>query len=344
MFVLVKYNNFYICSSCLAIYTSTYHVPNSGGSEDERAHLRPPRAPTVSEGHVNTGLDREEPFYSTVDELCSECSGKSGEYVDPASSERSRDSGPFSVEQRVYNMMEVLNTNTSESPYDYGSNEGNKDQVPLSVEQRVPNKIEVQNTDTSESPYEYVDPTSSERSRDIGPLSVEQRVYNMIEALNTDTSKGTYEYVDPTLSERSHDIGPLSVEQRVYNMIEALNTDTSKGTYEYVDPTLSERSQDIGPLSVEQLVYNLIEVFDTVTEDEPNSSDPSHKETSVYNVLEEPLPKSARDTEKTCFEKDPVYNVLDGPDTEKTEEQSSDTSYNNKQQDNNSNALLYAVA
>ena len=331
-FVLVKYNNFYICSSCLAIYTSNYHVPSSGGSEDERAHLRLPRAPAVSEGHVNTGLDGEEPFYSTVDELCSECSGKSGEYVDPATSERSRDSGPFSVEQRVYNMMEVLNTNTSESPYDYGSNEGNKDHVPLSVEQRVSNMIEVQNTDTSESSYEYVDPASSERSRDIGPLSVEQRVYNMIEALKTDTSKGTYEYVDPTLSERSRDIGPLSVEQCVYNMIEDMDTNTSDIPYDYAS---SEGKQNHVPLSVEQRVYNLIEAFDTVTEDEPNSSDPSHKEAPVYNVLEEPLPKNARDT---------VYNVLEGPDPEKAEEQSSDTLHNTKQQENNSNMLLYAVA
>ena len=170
---------------------------------------------------------------------------------------------------------------------------------------------------------------------------MEQRVYNMIQALNTDTSKGTYEYVDPTLSERSQGIGHLSVEQCVYNMIEDLNTNTSDSPYDYAS---NEGKQNHVPLSVEQRVYNLIEVFDTVTEDEPNSSDPSHKETPVYNVLEEPLPKSARDTEKTCFEKDPVYNVLEGPDTEKTEEQSSDTSYNTKQQDNNSNALLYAVA
>lgn len=337
----VKYNNFHICSSFLAIYTSTYHVPNGGGSEEERAHLRSPRSPTVSNGHVNNGLDSEEPFYSTVDELCSECSGKSGEYVDPASSERSRDFGPFSVEQRVYNMMEVLNTNTSESPYDYGSNEGNKDHVPLSVKQRVSNMIEVQNTDTSESSYEYVDPASSERSRDIGPLSVEQRVYNMIEDLNTDTSEGPYEYVDPTLSEKSLDIGPLSVEQCVYNMIEDLNTNTLDSPYDYAS---NEGKQNHVPLSVEQRVYNLIEGFDIVTEDEPNSSDPSHKETPVYKVLEEPLPKSAKDTEKTCFKKDPVYNVLEGPDPEKTEDQSSDTLYNTKEQDNNSNTLLYAVA
>lgn len=318
-----------------AIYTSTYHVPNGRGSQEERAHLRSTRSPTVSNGHVNNGLDNEEPFYSTVDELCSECSGKSGEYIDPASSERSRDFGPFSVEQRVYNMMEILNTNTSESPYDYGSNKGNKDHVPLSVEQRVSNTIESQNTDTSESSYEYVDPASSERSRDIGPLSVEQRVYNMIEALNTDTSESPYEYVDPTLSERSHDIGPLSVEQCVYNMIEDLNTNTSDSPYDYAS---REGKQDHVPLSVEQHVYNLIEVFDTVTEDEPNSSDPSHKE------VEEPLPKSAKDTEKICFEKDSVYNVLEGPDPEKTEDQSSGTLYNTKQQDNNSNTLLYAVA
>ena len=298
----VKYNNFHICSSFLAIYTSTYHAPNGGGSEEERAHLRSSRSPTVSNGHVNNGLDSEEPFYSTVDELCSECSGKSGEYVDPASSERSRDFGPFSVEQRVYNMMEVLNTNTSESPYDYGSNEGNKDHVPLSVKQRVSNMIEVQNTDTSESSYEYVDPASSERSRDIGPLSVEQCVYNMIEDLNTNTLDSPYDYAS------------------------------------------NEGKQNHVPLSVEQRVYNLIEGFDIVTEDEPNSSDPSHKETPVYKVLEEPLPKSAKDTEKTCFEKDPVYNVLEGPDPEKTEDQSSDTLYNTKEQDNNSNTLLYAVA
>ncbi|XP_020631697.1 uncharacterized protein LOC110068630 isoform X2 [Orbicella faveolata] len=287
-----------------AIYSSNYDVPNGGGSEDERAHLRSPRAPSTSEGLDNNGLDREEPFYSTVDELCSECSGKPGEYVDPASSERSRDFRPFSVEQHVYNMMEVLNTNTSDSPCDHGSDERNNDHVPLSVEQRVSNMIEGQNTDTSGSSYEYVDPASSERSRNIGPLSVEQGVYNMMEDLNTNTSDSPYDYAS------------------------------------------NEGKQNHVPLSVEQRVYNLIEVFDTVTEDEPNSSDPSHKETPVYNVLGEPLLKDARDTEKTCssIEKDPVYNVLEGPEPGKTEETTNDTLYNTKQQDNNSNTFLYAVA
>ena len=41
------------------------------------------------------------------------------DYVDPASSERSRNIGPLRVGQRVYNMMEVLNTNNSDSPYEY---------------------------------------------------------------------------------------------------------------------------------------------------------------------------------------------------------------------------------
>ena len=135
---LVQYCNTYskkifhvnICSSCLAIYTSNSAVPN-GGSEDERTHLSSPRVPSASERHDNNGLEKDEPFYSTVEELYSACNGKNAEYVDPTTSERPHDLGPLSVEQRVSNIIEVLNTNTSDSPYNYGSNEGNQDQVLL---------------------------------------------------------------------------------------------------------------------------------------------------------------------------------------------------------------------
>ena len=331
--------NFTHFSFCLAIYTSNYDVPY-GGSEDERAHLRSPRTPSASEGHDNKGLNGEEPFYSTVDELYSDCNGKYGEYVDPASSERSRDIGPLSVEQRVYNMVEVLNTNSSDSPYDYGSNVGNQDRAPPSVEKRLSNTIEVLNTDTSESSYEYVDPASSERSRDIGPLSVEQRVYNMMEDLNTNTPDSSYDYGS---NEENQDRVRLSVEPRISNVVGVLNTDTSESPYEYVDPASSERSREIGPLSVEQRVYNMIEAFDTVIEEDP-SSDPGQKETPVYNVLEGPLQKGSSDIEKTYSSTDPVYNVLERPDSEKTEKTSNETLYNTKQQENNSNTFLYAVA
>ena len=75
---LVQYCNTYskkifhvnICSSCLAIYTSNSAVPK-GGSEDERAHLSSPRVPSASERHDNNGLEKDEPFYSTVEELYS---------------------------------------------------------------------------------------------------------------------------------------------------------------------------------------------------------------------------------------------------------------------------------
>lgn len=207
----------------------------------------------------------------------------------------------------MYNIIEDLNTNTSDSPYNYGSNEGSQDQVPLSAERPVSNIIEVLNTDALKSSYDYVDPASSERSLEVGPLSVEQRVYNMMEVLNTNTSDSPYEYVDPSLSERSLDIGPLSVEQRVYNMIE---------------------------------------VFDKGTENEPSGPDPSHKEMSVFNDLEVPLKKGAEGIEKNCYStvKDPVYNVLEGPDPEKREERRNGTLNNIKQQDNNSSTFLYAVA
>ena len=77
---LVQYCNTYskkifhvnICSSCLAIYTSNSAVPK-GGSEDERAHLSSPRVPSASERHDNNGLEKDEPFYSTVEELYSAC-------------------------------------------------------------------------------------------------------------------------------------------------------------------------------------------------------------------------------------------------------------------------------
>jgi len=207
----------------------------------------------------------------------------------------------------VYNIIEDLNISTSDSPYNYGFNEGSQDQVPLSAERPVSNIIEVLNTDTLKSSYDYVDPASSEKSLEIGPLSVEQRVYNMMEVLNTNNSDSPYEYVDPSLSERSRDIGPLSVEQRVYNMIE---------------------------------------VFDKVTENEPSSPDPSHKEMSAFNDPEGPLQKGTECIEKNCYStvKDPVYNVLEGPDPEQRDELRNDTLNNIKQQDNNSSTFLYAVA
>jgi len=287
-----------------AIYTSNYAVPNSG-SEDERAHQRSPRVASATERNDNDGREKDEPFYSTVDELCSGCNGKHAEYVDPTTSERSHVLGPLSVEQRVYNIIEDLNISTSDSPYNYGSNEGSQDEVPLSAERPVSNIIEVLNTDTLKSSYDYVDPASSESSLEIGPLSVEQRVYNMMEVLNTNNSASPYEYVDPSLSERSRDIGPLSVEQRVYNMIED---------------------------------------FDKVTENEPSSPDPSHKEMSVFNDPEGPLQKGAEGFKKNCTVKDPVYNVLEGPDPEQRDEPRNDTLNNIKQQDNNSSTFLYAVA
>ena len=201
------------------------------------------------------------------------------------------------------------------------------------------NIIEDLKTSTSDSPY-------NEGSQDQVPLSAERPVSNFIEVLNTDTLKSSCDYVDPASSERSLEIGPLSVEQRVYNMMEVLNTNNSDSPYEYVDPSLSERSSDIGPLSVEQQVYNMIEVFDKVTEKEPSSPDPSHKEMSVFNDPEGPLQKGAEGIEKNCDStvKDPVYNVLEGPDPEKRDEPRNDTLNNIKQQDNNSSTFLYAVA
>lgn len=217
-------NNFHIFSF-LAIYASNYEVPN-GGSEDETGHLRPPcarplRAAINSERHDNNGLDEEEPFYNTVDELFPNHSGRHEEYVDPATSERPHDYGPMSVEQRVYNMIEVLNTDTSESTYDYGSNEGHQEHVPISVEQPV---------------------------------------------------------------------------------------------------------------------YNIIEVLD----EEPNESDPRNKA-----FLEEPLPNSTEDVETDGTSvKDPLYNVLEGPDPDKTDQPSSETLHTVKEareQANNSSTFLHAV-
>lgn len=220
-------------------YASAYNIPSTMGG-------------------INT-LDGEEPIYSTVDE-----------YQDPAITESPRKVRPLSVEQRVYNLVEVLDTSTPDGSYEYCSNEVSQAKSPLSVEQRVYNVIEGLDVNTSDGPHGDVAQEGAQESQ--VPLSVEQRVYNLVEPLdNTNTLDGPNE-------EGSAMQPPISVEQRLYNTIEPLDTVTCQQG-DNCDP----KSKEIGKYPF----YNILE--------EPLPSDIEHGERNrsssakehVYNVPEE---------------------------------------------------------
>lgn len=220
-------------------YASAYNIPSTMGG-------------------INT-LDGEEPIYSTVDE-----------YQDPAITESPRKVRPLSVEQRVYNLVEVLDTSAPDGSYEYCSNEVSQAQSPLSVEQRVYNVIEGLDVNTSDGPHGDVAQEGAQESQ--VPLSVEQRVYNLVEPLdNTNTLDGPSE-------EGSAMQPPISVEQRLYNTIEPLDTVTCQQG-ENCDP----KSKEIGKYPF----YKILE--------EPLPSDIEHGERNrsssvkehVYNVPEE---------------------------------------------------------
>lgn len=66
---------------------------------------------------------------------------------------------PTSVEQPVYNIIEVLNPDTKEGSYDYISTEGHQNNAPLSsFEQPVYSLIEDLDTGTCENPANNSDP------------------------------------------------------------------------------------------------------------------------------------------------------------------------------------------
>lgn len=220
-------------------YASAYNIPSTMGG-------------------INT-LDGEEPIYSTVDE-----------YQDPAITESPRKVRPLSVEQRVYNLVEVLDTSTPDGSYEYCSNEVSQAQSPLSVEQRVYNVIEGLDVNTSDGPHGDVAQEGAQESQ--VPLSVEQRVYNLVEPLdNTNTLDGPNE-------EGSAMQPPISVEQRLYNTIEPLDTVTCQQG-DNCDP----KSKEIGKYPF----YNILEepLPSDIEQGERNRSN-SVKE-HVYNVPEE---------------------------------------------------------
>lgn len=189
-------------------------------------------------------------------------------------------------------------------------------------------------------------PASNTESHENRGLDEEEPFYNTVDELFPNGSEIHGEYEDPVISERPREIGPISVEQRVYSMIEVLNTDTSESPYDYES---NEEYQEHAGISVAQPVYNMIEVLDEKTDEGSNDSDPGHKELPVYKVLEEPSPNGTGEIERngSSGAKGPVYNVLEGPDTDKTDPPNDETLYTVKEgrdQDNNGSTLLYKVA
>lgn len=223
----------------LATYASAYNIPSTMGG-------------------INT-LDGEEPIYSTVDE-----------YQDPAITESPRKVRPLSVEQRVYNLVEVLDTSTPDGSYEYCSNEVSQAQSPLGVEQRVYNVIEGLDVNTSDGPHGDVAQEGAQESQ--VTLSVEQRVYNLVEPLdNTNTLDGPNEEVSTMQP-------PINVEQRLCNTIEPLDTVTCQQG-DNCDP----KSKEIGKYPF----YNILEerLPSDIEQGERNRS--SSAKEHVYNVPEE---------------------------------------------------------
>lgn len=253
-------------------YASTYHIPSTLGG-------------------IST-LGGEDPIYSTVDE-----------YQDPAMTQSPRNERPLSMEQRVYNLVEALDTSAPVGTYEYCSNEVSQAQSPVSVD-----------TSTPIGTYEHC---SNEISQAQSPVSVEQRVYNIIEGLDLKTAEDPNG--DGAKEGNQENLAPPSVEQRVYNLIEPMdNTNASDGPNK-------EEIKVQAPISVGQRLYNIIEPLDTVTCQQDDSCDPKSKEIGkhpLYNILGEPLPSDIEhgDKKESSRLKDPIYNVLEEPKLEETKE------------------------
>lgn len=253
-------------------YASTYHIPSTLGG-------------------IST-LGGEDPIYSTVDE-----------YQDPAMTQSPRNERPLSMEQRVYNLVEALDTSAPVGTYEYCSNEVSQAQSPVSVD-----------TSTPIGTYEHC---SNEVSQAHSPVSVEQRVYNIIEGLDLKTAEDPNG--DGAKEGNQENQAPPSVEQRVYNLIEPMdNTNASDGPNK-------EEIKVQAPISVGQRLYNIIEPLDTVTCQQDDSCDPKSKEIGkhpLYNILGEPSPSDIEhgDKKESSRLKDPIYNVLEEPKLEETKE------------------------
>ncbi|KAL9959609.1 hypothetical protein ACROYT_G032944 [Oculina patagonica] len=187
-------------------------------------------------------------------------------------------------------------------------------------------------------------PASNNERHENKGLDEEEPFYNTVDELFPNGREIPGEYEDPVASETPHNIGPISVEQRVYNMIEVLNTDTSESPNDYES---NEEYQEHPGISVAQPVYNMMEVLDAKTDEKPKDSDPRHKELPVHKILEEPLANGTGDTARSgpSSVKDPVYNVLDGPDTEKIDSPNDETLYTVKEgrDQDNRRTFLYKV-
>lgn len=92
---------------------------------------------------------------------------------------------PKSVHRPAHIFKEDLKTNTSKSLYNYRPPEQHQDHVPISIDQRVYNIVETLNSTSSTSSHSYG--STNVRQQSHAPVTVEQRVYGLVEELKTPT-------------------------------------------------------------------------------------------------------------------------------------------------------------
>lgn len=110
----------------------------------------------------------------------------SGSYIPtPYAVSDLRHEPPKSVHRPAHIFKEDLKTNTSKSLYNYRPPEQHQDHVPISIDQRVYNIVETLNSTSSTSSHSYG--STNVRQQSHAPVTVEQRVYGLVEELKTPT-------------------------------------------------------------------------------------------------------------------------------------------------------------